>query len=57
MTTAEQTGDKRQQHDGCERHDEWEGPGIATTATWVRRGLNFVVPFLVSNTGLLSGRR
>jgi hypothetical protein len=29
----------------------------ATTATWVRCGLNFVVPFLVSNAGLLSGRR
>lgn len=31
--------------------------GDATTATWVRCGLNFVVPFLVSNAGLLSGRR
>jgi hypothetical protein len=31
--------------------------GHATTATWVRCGLNFVVPFLVSNAGLLSGRR
>ena len=30
--------------------------GHATTATWVRCGLNFVVPFLVSNAGLLSGR-
>ena len=26
--------------------------GDATTATWIRCGLNFVVPFLVSNTGL-----
>jgi hypothetical protein len=31
--------------------------GNATTATWVRCGLNFVVPFVVSNAGLLSGRR
>jgi hypothetical protein len=31
--------------------------GHATAATWVRCGLNFLVPFLVSNAGLLSGRR
>lgn len=31
--------------------------GDATIATWVRCGLNFVVPFVVSNAGLLSGRR
>jgi hypothetical protein len=31
--------------------------GHATTATWVRCALNFVVPFLVSNAGLLTGRR
>ena len=31
--------------------------GNATTATWVRCGLNFVVRFLVSNAGLLSARR
>lgn len=31
--------------------------GHATTATWVRCGLNFLVPFLVSNAGLLSARR
>ena len=31
--------------------------GHATAATWVRCGLNFVVPFVVSNAGLLSGRR
>jgi len=30
--------------------------GDATTATWVKCGLNFVVPFVVSNLGLLSGR-
>jgi len=30
--------------------------GHATAGTWVRSGLNFVVPFLVSNAGLLSGR-
>jgi hypothetical protein len=31
--------------------------GHATAATWIRCGLNFLVPFLVSNAGLLSGRR
>lgn len=31
--------------------------GHATAATWVRCALNFVVPFLVSNAGLLGGRR
>jgi hypothetical protein len=31
--------------------------GHPTTATWVRCALNFVVPFFVSNAGLLSGRR
>lgn len=31
--------------------------GHATTVTWVRCGLNFVVPFVVSNLGLLAGRR
>jgi len=31
--------------------------GHETTATWVRCALNFVVPFLVSNAGLLSARR
>ena len=30
--------------------------GDATAATWIRCGLNFVVPFIVSNAGLLSGR-
>jgi hypothetical protein len=30
--------------------------GDATAATWIRCALNFVVPFLVSNAGLLSGR-
>jgi len=30
--------------------------GHANTATWLRCGLNFVVPFIVSNLGLLSGR-
>lgn len=30
--------------------------GDVTAGTWVRSGLNFVVPFLVSNAGLLSGR-
>jgi hypothetical protein len=31
--------------------------GDATPATWIRTALNFVVPFLVSNAGLLSARR
>lgn len=31
--------------------------GHATAATWARCALNFVVPFLVSNAGLLSARR
>jgi hypothetical protein len=31
--------------------------GDATTGTWIKCGLNFVVPFVVSNLGLLSGRR
>jgi hypothetical protein len=30
--------------------------GDATGLTWVKVGLNFVVPFVVSNLGLLSGR-
>jgi hypothetical protein len=30
--------------------------GEATAVTWVKCGLNFVVPFVVSNLGLLSGR-
>jgi hypothetical protein len=30
--------------------------GHATTATWIRCALNFVVPFVVSNAGPLSGR-
>jgi hypothetical protein len=31
--------------------------GDATATTWIKCGLNFVVPFVVSNLGLLSGRR
>lgn len=30
--------------------------GDASAATWVRCVLNFVVPFVVSNLGLLGGR-
>lgn len=30
---------------------------IATTTTWIKCAMNFVVPFIVSNLGLLSGRR
>lgn len=30
--------------------------GQATAATWLRCGLDFVVPFTVSNLGLLAGR-
>jgi hypothetical protein len=31
--------------------------GDATAATGVKIGLNFVVPFVVSNLGMLAGRR
>ncbi len=31
--------------------------GDATAGTWVRCALNFIVPFVVSNAGLLGGRR
>ncbi len=31
--------------------------GDTTATTWIKCGLNFVVPFVVSNLGLLSGRR
>jgi hypothetical protein len=31
--------------------------GDATATTWVKCGLNFVVPFVVSNLGLLAGHR
>lgn len=31
--------------------------GHATTATYVKTVLNFCVPFVVSNLGLLAGRR
>ena len=30
--------------------------GDATATTWLKCALNFVVPFIVSNLGLLSGR-
>jgi hypothetical protein len=30
--------------------------GDATGITWVKCGMNFAVPFIVSNLGLLSGR-
>jgi urea transporter len=30
--------------------------GDATTITWMKCPLNFIVPFVVSNLGLLSGR-
>ena len=30
--------------------------GDATAITWIKCGMNFVVPFIVSNLGLLSGR-
>jgi hypothetical protein len=30
--------------------------GDATAGTWIKCGMNFVVPFVVSNLGLLSGR-
>jgi hypothetical protein len=31
--------------------------GDATAATWIKTGLNFCVPFVVSNLGLLGGKR
>jgi hypothetical protein len=31
--------------------------GEASAATWVKAGLNFCVPFVVSNLGLLAGKR
>jgi hypothetical protein len=30
--------------------------GDATASTWIKCGLNFIVPFVVSNLGLLAGR-
>jgi hypothetical protein len=30
--------------------------GDATAGTWIKCGMNVVVPFIVSNLGLLSGR-
>ena len=31
--------------------------GDATAITWVKAGLNYCVPFIVSNLGLLAGKR
>ena len=31
--------------------------GHATLATWLRCAANFVIPFVVSNLGILAGRR
>lgn len=31
--------------------------GDAVAGTWVKTGLNFCVPFVVSNLGLLAGKR
>jgi hypothetical protein len=31
--------------------------GDASTVTWIKVGLNFCVPFVVSNLGLLAGKR
>jgi hypothetical protein len=31
--------------------------GDATTITWVKTGMNYCVPFIVSNLGLLAGKR
>jgi hypothetical protein len=30
--------------------------GDATTVTWIKAGLNYCVPFVVSNLGLLAGK-
>jgi hypothetical protein len=31
--------------------------GDATTTTWIKAALNYCVPFVVSNLGLLAGKR
>jgi hypothetical protein len=31
--------------------------GDATAVTWIKGGLNYCVPFVVSNLGLLAGKR
>jgi hypothetical protein len=31
--------------------------GDASATTWIKAGLNFCVPFVVSNLGLLAGKR
>ncbi len=31
--------------------------GDATTATWIKVGVTYFVPFIVSNLGLLAGKR
>jgi hypothetical protein len=31
--------------------------GDATTLTWIKAGLNYCVPFIVSNLGVLAGKR
>lgn len=31
--------------------------GAATTATWAKAVANYIVPFIVSNLGLLAGQR
>jgi hypothetical protein len=31
--------------------------GDATAGTWIKTGLNFCVPFVVSNLGLIAGKR
>jgi hypothetical protein len=31
--------------------------GDSSAATWIKAGLNFCVPFVVSNLGLLVGKR
>ena len=31
--------------------------GDATSLTWIKAGLNYCVPFVVSNLGLLAGKR
>ena len=31
--------------------------GDAGTLTWIKAGLNYCVPFIVSNLGLLAGKR
>ena len=38
-------------------HADAIGAGEATTSTWLKACANYLVPFIVSNLGLLAGKR